>query len=703
MSHKAGFVFFRSGRWRIAAALAGFGVLIAGVGALTLYHDVAQTDVQSDLRGPSVSKVVLDRNNRLLRAFTADDRRWRLPVALDQVAPLYIKMLTAFEDKRFGEHSGVDVLSLLRAGWQAAVNGRIVSGGSTLTMQVARLLREQPTRSVATKYRQIVDALALETLYDKSEILSLYALRAPFGGNIEGVRAASLIWFGKEPVRLTPAQAALLVALPQSPEGRRPDRNPKAAKIARDRVLRTAWKTGIIPLDAYQAALTEPVPNFRRQMPMLAAHKAREALGRMPGVQEHQLTIDRELQIRLEKMAQSQAAKLAQSVSLAILVADHQSGEVLAAVGSPDLTDDSRRGHIDMTSATRSPGSTLKPLIYGLAFEDGIAHPESFIQDRPIDVGGYKPTNFSKAFQGRVTIREALQLSLNVPAVQTLQAVGTAKFLARLRRTGARPTLPTGLPPGLAIGLGGMGLSLEELVALYAGLASRGTTTPLRIKHQAFQAGPTKRIVEETPAWYVEDILIGVPRPDGVSGKGIAFKTGTSYGYRDSWAIGFDGQHVIGVWVGRPDGSPVPGMTGIETASPILFEAFARVAEKRVPFAQPPIGALAATSNVLPAPLRHARVNRPELRIEGEAGLAITYPPNGSEVDLGLAETSSRLPLVIKTSGGKRPLRWFVNDRPVENSRIAEKLIWEPDELGYMSVTVVDHAGQADRITIRLR
>lgn len=692
-----------SGRWRVPAALALLCLAVAGAGAAKFHLDVARTDVAKELSGPSVSKIVLDRNDRLLRAFTAEDRRWRLPVELSNIDPLYLSMLIAFEDKRFQRHSGIDALSMGRAVVQALTNGRIVSGASTLTMQVARLLREAPTRNLAAKYRQLVDAAALEARYEKDEILSLYALRAPFGGNIEGVRAASLIWFGKEPARLTPAQVALLVALPQAPEVRRPDRYPVAARTARDRVLQVAEREGIISQDAYRAAVSEPVPVQRRRMPMIAAHKARGAIAGAPDRGTHRLTIERELQARLEKFAREQAQKLSLAVSLAILVADHQSGEVVAALGSPKLTDETRRGHIDMTTAIRSPGSTLKPLIYALAFEDGIAHPESFIEDRPIDVGGYRPTNFSKAFQGRVTVREALQLSLNVPAVQTLQTVGPAKLMARLKRAGAVPTLPSDVPPGLAIGLGGVGMSLHDLVALYSALARRGRIVPLTLNRDEPVSRRSPLMIEETAAWYVEDILAGTPRPVGVTGTGIAFKTGTSYGYRDSWSVGFDGRHVVGIWVGRPDGSPVPGQMGIKTAAPVMFEVFSRISEERAAFAKTPDGILAAATGTLPIPLRHARVERAGVKISSADELSIVYPPNGAEVDLGLGHESAAMPLVIKSSGGRHPLRWFVNDQPIHTSRLAGKLTWQPSEPGYTSIAVVDRNGNADRITIRLR
>ncbi|MYZ50533.1 penicillin-binding protein 1C, partial [Rhizobiales bacterium L72] len=557
---------------------------------------------------PPVSAVVLDRSDRLLRAFPVADGRWRLPVEPADVDPRFLRMLLGYEDRGFERHRGVEIRALARAGWQLLRHGRIVSGGSTLTMQVARLLHGEPTRAAGAKLGQVLDALALERRHSKPEILRLYLELAPYGGNIEGIRAASLAYFGKEPGRLTPAEAALLVAIPQSPEARRPDRGAAGLRAARDRVLARAASLGILDAEDVAAARAEPVPRLRRAFPMLAAHVAERVAAEAPPERVHRLTIDAGLQRALEDLARERASALPDRVSVAILAADHRTGEILASVGSSDLFDAGRSGFVDMTRAVRSPGSALKPLIYGLAFEQGIAHPESLVEDRPTAFAGYVPANFDRNFQGTVTVRRALQLSLNVPAVQLLDAVGPARLVARMRRAGARPVLSDLSPPGLAIGLGGVGVTLADLVAIHAAIARGGTPAALHVRRKAAPPPPAGRVLDARAAWYVSSILAGMPQP-GRAGGTIAYKTGTSYGYRDAWSIGYDGRRVIGVWVGRADGAPVPGLIGIDAAAPILLDAFARMGPV-VPLAGPPPGVLVASSAGLPGPLRRVRVPR---------------------------------------------------------------------------------------------
>src|SRR5690606_22239126 len=400
---------------------------------------------------------VTARDGSLLRAFTVADGRWRLePGAVD---PGFLAMLVAYEDRRFYRHAGVDPLALLRAGWQAAANGRVVSGGSTLTMQVARLLEESGTGRLSGKLRQIRVALALERRLGKDDILGLYLRLAPYGGNLEGIRAASLAYFGKEPRRLTPSESGLLVALPQSPEGRRPDRAAEAAKAARARVLARLAAAGALPGD--RDLRSEPVPTARRPFPALAPHLAERLRREDPTARRIATTIDPALQRSLEALAARAARSSPARASLAILVADHRTGEILASVGSPDWTDAARAGFVDMTRALRSPGSTLKPFVYALAFDEGLAHPETLIEDRPLSFGTYAPQNFDRSFRGTVTAREALQLSLNIPVVSLTEALGPARLLAALRRAGAEPVLPGG-EPGLAVALGGVGITLED-------------------------------------------------------------------------------------------------------------------------------------------------------------------------------------------------------------------------------------------------
>lgn len=665
----------------------------------------------------ATSPQILDRNGHLLRAFTVAGGRWRLPVALGQVDPAYLAMLQSVEDRRFRTHPGVDPLALVRAGWQLVSHGHIVSGASTLTMQLARLLDGGSTRDLSGKLRQMRLALALERRLDKDAILTGYLTLAPYGGNVEGLRAASLAWFGKEPRRLTAAESALLVALPQAPESRRPDRDGAAIRRARDRVLRRAHAAGVIDDIELAAALREPVPARRRAFPLLAAHATWRAFRGHPELGTQRLTIDAGLQSRLESLAAESAPRLGERVSVAMLVADHTNGEILAAVGSSDLFDDGRRGYIDMTRAVRSPGSTLKPVIYGLAFEDGIAHPESLIEDRPSGFGGYVPTNFDREFLGTVTVRRALQLSLNVPAVKLLDAVGPARLVARLRRAGARPILPDLSPPGLAIGLGGVGITLTDLVRVYAALARGGRTVELRerLDWQARRDDPAGTeqgvarnppLLDERAAWTVASVLTGVPMPTHAAGGNLAFKTGTSYGYRDAWAIGFDGRHVVGVWAGRAEGAPVPGLVGIDAAAPILVDAFARVGVRQ-PLRPAPPGVLFASSSAeLPPPLQRVfDQGRGVVAGAGNDAPVIAYPPAGARVDLGLLAGRAGA-LVLKVRGGKPPFTWFANGLPVGRdvgAAFARTVSWMPDGPGFVTFSLVDGQGAAARATVFLQ
>jgi len=647
------------------------------------------------------SATVVDREGRLLRAYATSEGRWRLPAKVTEVDARFFDLLFAYEDKRFGSHHGVDPLALLRAAFQLVSSGHIESGGSTLTMQVARLLEPRSGRTFAAKLRQIVRAIEIERAMTKDEVLTLYLDLAPYGGNIEGIRAASLAYFGKEPRRLSLGEAALLVALPQSPELRRPDRSPDAARAARDRVLDRLAATGSVPADEIAFAKAEPVPTGRHPMPMLAPHAADRVVAKSLEPREHQLSIDAIVQKNLEELAREReralAATLGPDVSLAILAVDNATGEVLARVGSPDYFDTRRAGQIDMTQALRSPGSTLKPFIYGLGFEDGFIHPETLIDDRPVSYSGYAPKDFDASFQGTVTVRRALQQSLNVPAIAVLDGVGASRLTAQLTQAGASLVLPTGEAPGLAIGLGGVGIRLSDLVMLYAGLARLGTTLPLRERPAPMPQA--RRLMEPVAAWYVDNVLLGSPPPEnGVAGR-IAFKTGTSYGYRDAWSIGFDGKHTIGVWVGRADGAPVPGLVGRTAAAPVLFDAFARMGTPPAALPRPPKGVLVTSSAKLPPPLRHFQPGR-LVSEAAQASLHILYPPDGARLDLAGANGTPD-PVPLKVTGAVAPLTVLVNGVPVATERPG-MLFFKPEGPGFSRVTVIDSAGATDSVIVRV-
>jgi penicillin-binding protein 1C len=690
-------------RWQRRAIYAAFGVVWIAAAIAGAVAGLLQAFGPAPLgRDLEVSTLALDRNGKLLRAYLTSEGRWRLPATRDQVDPRYLDALLTYEDKRFYHHRGVDPLAMTRAAFQLVTHGRIVSGGSTLTMQVARLLEPRQERSLDAKLRQAVRALQLEQALSKDEILGLYLTLAPYGGNLEGIRAASLAYFGKEARRLTLGEAALLIALPQSPEFRRPDRFPAAAKRARDRVLDRIASHGLFSNAEIERAKKEPVPGARKPMPLLAPHAADQAASASPTERVLQLTIDGGLQRTLETLAHDRAVALGPSMSVAIVVVDNATGEVLARVASPDYFDERRAGQVDLTEAVRSPGSALKPFIYGLGFEDGLIHPETLIEDRPIRYGGYHPENFDLTFQGTVTVRRALQQSLNIPAVAVLQEVGPSRLIARLAQAGAPLVLPKReVAPGLALGLGGVGVRLTDLTMLYAGLARQGTVAPL-VERFGAPPSPPKRLIEPVAAWYVASVLIGTPPPENAAGGRIAFKTGTSYGYRDAWAVGFDGKRTIGVWAGRPDGAPVPGLAGRVTAAPILFDAFARLGQQFEPLPPAPKGVLIASTAKLPPPLQ--RFASREAAGEAMAPkVHIVFPPDGASLELSAAKGAAPDPITIKITGGTPPLNVLLNGMPIPAKRSARTLFFEPDGPGFVRLTVTDATGAVDSVVVRLQ
>ncbi len=651
------------------------------------------------------STTIVDRDGKLLRAYAMADGRWRLPVdARTGVDPGYLKLLLAYEDRRFYSHEGVDPLALGRAAFQLVSRGHIVSGGSTITMQLARLMEPRRERSVYAKLRQVVRALHIEQQLNKDQILDLYLALAPFGGNLEGVRAASIAYFGKEPKRLSLAESALLVALPQSPETRRLDRYPEMARAARDRVLDRMVEDGRVSLEDALQAKAAPVPRLRRPMPILAPHSADQAIATLKDADVIALTLDSSLQKVLEALARDRAIALGPNISVAIIAVDNESGDVLARIGSPDYFDERRAGQVDMTRAVRSPGSTLKPFIYGLAFEDGFVHPESLIDDRPIRFGSYAPENFDMTFQGTVPVRKALQLSLNVPAIALLDRVGSSRLSSRLKQAGANLVLPKDEAPGLAMGLGGVGVTLQDLVQLYSGLARLGNTRPLReIMIEKDDQRDPLRLMDQVAAWQVGNVLIGTPPPENAAHNRIAFKTGTSYGYRDAWSVGFDGRITIGVWVGRPDGAPVPGLVGRTAAAPILFDAFARTGKLPAALPKPPKGALMASNAKLPLPLRRFRPVGELVRTGGEQLPRIQFPLNGSRIDVDRSAGTRFSAMPVKVAGGVLPMTMLVNGVAVGEIDGRRQRLVEPPGPGFARLTVIDANGAADTVVVRIQ
>ncbi|MBM1205082.1 penicillin-binding protein 1C [Pseudomonas fragi] len=520
------------------------------------------------------ARVVLAEDGTPLWRFADANGVWRYPVQVSEVSPLYLDALLTYEDRWFFQHPGVNPLALGRAAWQNLSGGRVLSGGSTLSMQVARLL-DPHERTLPGKLRQLWRTAQLEWHLSKPQILELYLNRAPFGGTLQGVAAASWAYLGKSPQQLTRSEAALLAVLPQAPSRLRPDRHPRRAQVARDKVLRRLAEYRVWPQTAVSETLQEPLLLAPRLEPSLAPLLARR-LNRPGSPPLIRTTIDVGLQRRLEDLLLGWRARLPDHTSAAVVVVETENMAVRAYLGSVDINDARRFGHVDMITAMRSPGSTLKPFLYGMAMDAGLIHSESLLQDVPRRFGDYRPGNFSQGFSGPVSASAALVTSLNLPAVQLLEAYGPKRFAADMRNGGVPLSLPALAEPNLALILGGAGSRLEDLVSGYSALAREGRSANLRL--QPDDALRERRMLSPGAAWVIRRILSGQARPDRdptaelVQRPQLAWKTGTSYGFRDALAIGVGPRYLIGVWIGRPDGTPVPGQFGLASAAPLMLQ-----------------------------------------------------------------------------------------------------------------------------------
>jgi penicillin-binding protein 1C len=636
-------------RWGIAL------VLVVGLAAGVLALDRAFPPNLSRLA--QSGSEILDRNGRTLALLPAPGGVWRFRTSADDVSPEFLDLLLTVEDRHFYQHPGVNPLSLARAAIQWARAGKIVSGGSTLTMQAVRLLEPRP-RTLRSKAIEILRALQLEAHMSKREILGVWLTLAPFGGNLEGVRAGSLAWFGVPPAQLDPAEAALLVAIPRRPEALRPDRHPGRARALRDRVLAV-----------YEpAAIGAPVPTHRLPMP----RHAPQIVAALPPAPRIPTTLDLPLQAALERLADAQLAALPERVSMALLIADARTREVRAIYGGA-WGQERRAGALDLTRAVRSPGSALKPFIYALAFQDGITSPDAWLSDLPRHYGGYAPENFDRGFAGRVTAGEALRRSLNLPAVALLDRIGPTRYAAALRAAGVPIRLPPGVEPSLPLALGGGGITLREIAALYAGLATDGAIARLRLAES--EPFPRHPFVEPAFARMVGDVLTQ-PFPGG-GRPGIAWKTGTSWGGRDAWAVGFDAAHVAAVWIGRPDGTPLPGATGRALAVPLLARLF----------------------DILPSAPRHAPRDPPRPRTAtataAPSDLRLLFPPPGAVLSQG--------DVVIRAMGGRRPFAFLVDGEKLPAEPFGRETRWTPPSAGFYRLTVLDADGEAARSAVSVK
>jgi len=545
------------------------GLKLAGGLSLTLLCIVILLDsfypVSLKSKTHQFAKVITAEDGTPLRSFADKQGVWRYPVTINDVSPLYIQSLIQYEDQWFWSHPGINPFSIGRAFIQNISNNSIVSGGSTLTMQVARLISPH-SKSIAGKLKQIAIALQLEAHFSKQQILTYYLNHAPFGGTIEGVQAASYTYLGKSAKELSHAEAALLTVLPQAPSRNRPDKHPNRAFKARNKVLYRLAKQSLWSEHVITQALKEPVIAQRNKTSIIAPLLARRLKSLQPEQSIIKTNINIDMQRGTAELVKNYVQQLPAKTSAAVLIVENKTLEVKAYVGSADFFDNSRLGQVDMIKAIRSPGSTLKPFLYGMVIDEGLIHSASLLIDAPMSFNGYRPQNFSRGFIGPVSVSNALTRSLNIPAVQVLHHLSPEVFVNRLRNAGLKLQFNQQAKSNLSVILGGVGSNLETLVGTYSALANGGVAGKVRLTPNS----PVEQryLFSEGAAWIIKQIL---SKQRAHNPRDLSWKTGTSYGHRDFWSMGVTHNYTVGVWVGRPDGSSLAGHYGAYTASPLLF------------------------------------------------------------------------------------------------------------------------------------
>ena len=683
--------------WRVFWVVYFFAItaIVAGI----CFAHLMTRQPLSVAKADDVSPVVYDDRGRILRAYLSIDEKWRLKTTLKDVPKHLINILLAYEDKRFFRHSGIDYFAVIRALAQSAQNYKVVSGASTITMQVARLLRQRRS-GILSKLVQMSDSRTLERSFSKDDILSLYLTLAPFGRNVEGVRAASLIYFGKEPKQLDPPESALLVALAQSPRARRPDRYPDVARRARDRILRRAIALKVID-ESWGSYLGRPIAVNRAKLDHIGHHFTDRLRLSFATNFEVATQIDSTLQRQIASLIRKIPARSTSHHNGDIMVLRNRDCGIKAYLGSADYFDARNAGQFDHVRAVRSPGSTLKPLIYGLGFEELVITPQSIVVDRPIAFDSYAPRNFNAGYQGEMTMRDALIRSINTTAVAVLAKISPRALVDRLRANHIRISM-AGQDhfAGLAIGLGGASVSLEDLTRLYSGFARQGIVCPKELSGGRF-TGDRTRILSKDAAWAVADVLADAPPPSGFArrrskngARRIAFKTGTSYGYRDAWAVGFDRRHTVGVWIGRSDGTATLGATGATSAAPLLYRIFDLLPTPNKDVAGPaPSDTVLSRSSNIPERLRRFNMT-PVLQKPKE--LKIMFPHVSSTFEM--YDAKKGIPLVA--DGGYPPYYWLVDGHPVD-IRVENR--WTPQGVGRFKALVLDRRGSVAEVNFEVK
>ena len=611
---------------------------------------------------------------------TNKEQKWRFAVDIEKIDPNFIRLLLAYEDQRFYVHYGVDPLAMTRAIGQLIQHGRVVSGGSTITMQLAKLLDPKP-RTVISKLIESVRALQLELHYSKKEILSAYLTLAPYGGNVEGIVAASMRYFGKYPYALSASQMALLVAMPQSPERNRPDRHYKKSIEARDKVLVYAKHENLIGEYEYQEALKEALPKNLKPMPRYSPHLAQKLLAhKKDKTAEIETTLNAPLQKQLERWARSKESILQKGTTFAVLVVKNANSGIEAYLGSHNMFSNRVSGYVDMIHAIRSPGSTLKPFIYAQGFEEHIVHPNTMIMDKETRFGDYTPHNFSHKYTGEVSLTYALQNSLNIPAVKILNKIGVDNFVENISKVSGKLHIPKERA-SLPIALGGVGLSIWQLTQLYVALANGGSAKILH--YLPGDTNDTLKLFDEDATKMTTAILRQTQAPEGFVNKHqqIAYKTGTSYGYRDAWTMGYTKEYTVALWVGKPDNGIQLKRTGRNTAAPLAFSVFSLLNSLDLPkYWEWDASYL---GNSVPPGLQY--FDREEK--EEEATLHFIYP---QENERFMSADCSDAMVEIMVENGKEPYYWYIDGEAKNHKRSTFNI---PFKHGGHTINVIDSNG----------
>jgi len=637
-----------------------------------------------------ISPQVLDRFGNPIAVYTVDDGRWRVRTLREDIDPRFIEALLAVEDERFWTHSGVDPLSILRAVRTLIRSGKAKSGASTLTMQLVRQI-EPRERVMSSKIIESFRALQYDLTLSKTEILEYYLTHISYGGNIQGLGAASQIYFGKTPKHLTWSQIATLIALPQAPATRRPRPSDQTQLIAgRDKVLARLVRQNVITTKQASEARQDPLDILFKSLPQsrdaAITNLSRQHSSSLP-LSTH---LDPVLQTKLNRVVSSYTKDWPKHLNGAALVIHNPSHEIRAIRGAMAPNHDG--GWMDLTLIKRSPGSTLKPFIYGLAMDDGLIDQSTLLPDKPLSFDGYRPENFDRRYFGEVRVHEALRHSLNIPAVAVMQQLGTPRFEAMLRASGAdmqRSTLGRE-KAGLAIALGGIGLSPRDIAGLYKSLANDGKAAPSSLSAKtSFKTDQT--IISAHGADVISQILRYAPGPSGriphwfkSRAHSISYKTGTSYGFRDAWAVGYTPEWTVLIWTGRPDGGAVPGQTGRNFAAPIMFDVFEGLPgqEQGAGFHQ--------TAKAAPG-----LVNLIETETE-RAKPIFEFPQDGAVV---LTRSPSRgVNIVLSEDAKDRQI--YVNGQPLPYKN--KQWIWHPQTAGFYDIKAVSSAGDVAKVNVRV-